>query len=75
MLDGTKLKLLRILHNKTQKQIASFCDITPRYVSGIERGEFIPSQEIYEAYLNCCYGVGEPLTRPKGNRGKRKEVE
>lgn len=70
MLDGYKLKYLRVLHNKTQKQVAEFCDVSKRYITGIERGEFVPSEEIYNAFLNCCYGTGEPLVRKKGARGK-----
>lgn len=68
MLSGDRLKYLRYMHGKTQKQMAQWCDITVRYVAGIERGEFIPSPEIYEAWLNCCYDSGQPISRPRGNR-------
>lgn len=65
MLDGAKLKFLRYMHNKTQKQVADWCDVNLRFVKGVERNEYNPSQEVYEAWLNCIYDIGEPLKREK----------
>lgn len=68
MLSGEKLKFLRYMHGKTQQQIADYCDITVRYVKLIEHNEYHPSEEIYNAWLDCCYGKNTPLKRPQGNR-------
>lgn len=75
MLSGDRLKFLRYMHGKTQKQMAQWCDCTTRYVAGVERGEFIPSEEIYNAWINCVYNVGEPIKRVVKNRKKVKEEE
>lgn len=74
MLNGSKLKYLRIIHNKTQKQVADWCDIGIRYVKSIESGEEIPSEQTYHAFLNCIYGVGKPVPKTKVN-GKKKNIE
>ena len=65
MLDGGKLKFLRYMHNKTQKQVADWCDVNLRFVKGVERNEYSPSQEVYEAWLNCIYDIGSPIKREK----------
>lgn len=65
MLDGAKLKFLRYMHGKTQKQVADWCDVNLRFVKGVEANEYNPSQEVYEAWLNCVYGIGEPIKREK----------
>lgn len=77
MLSGDKLAFLRYTHGKTQQQIADWCDISLRYVKNIEHCEYIPSEEIYNAWLNCIYGIGEPIKRNniQGGKGKsRKKV-
>lgn len=71
MLDGSKLKFLRYMHNITQDQMAEWCDISKRYVGMVEKNECVPAEEIYNAWLNCCYGVGEPIHREK-TKGSRK---
>lgn len=65
MLDGAKLKFLRYMHGKTQKEVAEWCDVNLRFVKGVERNEYNPSQEVYEAWLNCIYDIGEPIKREK----------
>ena len=73
MLNGSKLKYLRVIHNKTQKQVAEWCDIGIRYVKSIESGEEIPSEYTYNAFLNCIYGVGKPVPKTK-NRNKDEDT-
>lgn len=70
MLSGEKLKFLRYMHGKTQQQIADWCDITRRYVIMIEQNEYSPSDEVYNAWLDCCYGKGKPIKRNQPNRKK-----
>ena len=73
MLSGDKLKHLRILNRKTQKQIADWCNVSTRYVSMVEHGEEQLSDETYRAWLNCINGVGEPLPKtPRYNQTAKK---
>lgn len=67
MLNNTKLRDLRLFHGKTQKQIADFCGTSIRYIKMIEHNERTPAQEMHDAWLNCCYGIGKPLKRTKGD--------
>ena len=69
MLNGDKLRFLRVTHGIRQKDMADWCAMSPRYVSGIERNEYSPSKEIYDAWLNCCYGDGEPIKRSENRHG------
>ena len=74
MLSGDRLKFLRYTHEKTQKDIADWCDVSVRYVGMVESCEEIPSKEVYHAWLNCCYGIGKPLAkRAKPNSKKNNE--
>ena len=74
MLSGDKIKFLRYSHNKSQKQVAEWCNVSTRYIGMIEKGEEIPSEETYKAILNCIYGVGKPLSKtPRYNQKKAKE--
>ena len=70
MLSGEKLKFLRYMHGKTQQQMANWCDITRRYVIMIEQNEYSPSEEVYNAWIDCCYGKGKPIKRDQPNRKK-----
>ncbi|MCD8398656.1 MAG: helix-turn-helix domain-containing protein [Lachnospiraceae bacterium] len=73
MLDGSKLKFLRYTHNKTQAEVAAFCDVSIRAIKMFESNERKPSEEVYAAYLNCIYDVGKPLGNRPNKRGKKKE--
>lgn len=73
MLSGEKMKFLRYTHNITQVQMAEWCDMSERYVGMIEKNEYKPSDEIYQAWLNCCYGQGEPIKR-EIKKGAKKAV-
>ena len=76
MLSGDRLKFLRYTHEKTQKDIADWCNVTTRYVGMVESGEEIPSKEVYHAWLNCCYNIGKPLPKtPRYNTKKAKEAK
>lgn len=67
MLSGEKLKFLRYTHGITQVKMSEWCDISERYVGMIEHNQFKPSKEVYDAWINCCYGVGKPL-KPRANK-------
>ena len=75
MLSSDKLKFLRYTHGVTQKQMAKWCDVTVRYIAGIEGGEYLPAEDVYNAWIDCCYGVGQPIKRDTKNRKKSVEEE
>ena len=52
MLSGEKLQFLRITHKITQM---------------IEHNDRQPSPEVYNAMINCIYGIGKPLKKNKSN--------
>ena len=47
MLSGDKLKSLRIINHKTQKQIAEWCNVSIRYVGMVEHGEEFRKRQIF----------------------------
>lgn len=63
MLSADKLRFLRIENHVTQADMAEWCDISIRFVGMIEHGEDNPSEEVYKAWLNRCYGIGKPLAK------------
>lgn len=73
MLDGEKLKFLRYIHGKTQKQVAEWCDLNIRTVKGVEANEYGLSDETYQAWLNCIYDIGKPLKRDKPTQEQKEE--
>lgn len=74
MLSGDKLKFLRYTMNKTQKEVAEWCNVSIRYVGMVENNEEIPSEETYKAWLNCIYGIGKPLPKtPRYNQTAKKK--
>jgi transcriptional regulator with XRE-family HTH domain len=75
MLSGDRLKFLRYTHKKTQKEIADWCNVSTRYVGMVESGEEIPSQNVYHAWLNCCYGIGKPLPKVQKANSKKSSTD
>lgn len=74
MLSGDKLKFLRIMHEKTQKEVADFCNVSTRFIGMVEAGQENLSVETYHAFLNCIYGIGKPLSKaPRYNQTRRKK--
>ena len=60
--------------NKTQKEVAEWCNVSIRYVGMVENNEEIPSEETYKAWLNCIYGIGKPLPKtPRYNQTAKKK--
>jgi transcriptional regulator with XRE-family HTH domain len=73
MLAGDRLKFLRYMHGKTQKEVAEWCNVSVRYIGMVEHGDEYMSEETYNAFLNCIYGVGKPLpSTPRANQKKAK---
>lgn len=72
MLSGDRLKFLRYTHNVTQVEMAEWCDVSERFVGMVEHNECKPSQEVYEAWINCCYGIGKPLAKRENKKGVKK---
>lgn len=59
---------------KTLVQVADWCNVSKRYIIYIEQNKEVPSEETYEAYLNCVYGLGKPLPHePRCNQTSRKK--
>lgn len=74
MLSGEQLKFLRYYNGVTQKKVADWCNISPRYVSMVENNEERLSEETYNAWINCIYGVGKPLPKtPRYNQTSKKK--
>lgn len=65
MLDGSKLKFLRYTNGRTQKQIAEWCGCSIRYIKFIESNEMIPSEELYNNFINGIYKIGKPVPKKK----------
>ena len=55
MLDGTKIKLLRLLHNKTQRQVAEGAGVSVRYIKYIEHCQKYPNEEYLQRILDAIY--------------------
>ena len=73
MLSGDKLKFLRYTMGKTQKEVAEWCNVSVRYIGMVEKGEETLSEETYNAWLNCIYGIGKPLPKtPRCNQTAKK---
>lgn len=74
MLSGEQLKFLRIYNGVTQKKLAEWCNISIRYVGMVENNEERLSEETYNAWINCCYGIGKPLPKePRCNQTAKKK--
>lgn len=74
MLSGEQLKFLRYYNSKTQQQVADWCNISIRYVKMVEQNQERPSDETYNAWINCIYGIGKPLPKdPRPNQTSRKK--
>ena len=73
MLSGEQLKFLRIYNGVTQKKVAEWCNISIRYVGMVENNEERLSEETYNAWINCIYGIGKPLPKePRCNQTAKK---
>ena len=74
MLSGEQLKCLRIYNGVTQKKVAEWCNISIRYVGMVENNEERLSEETYNAWINCMYGIGKPLPKePRYNQTAKKK--
>ena len=74
MLSGEQLKFLRIYNGVTQKKVAEWCNISIRYVGMVENNEERLSEETYNAWINCIYGIGKPLPKePRYNQTAKKK--
>ena len=74
MLSGEKLQFLRVTHGITQRQMAEWCGVSTRFIGMIEHNDRQPSPEVYNAMINCIYGIGKPLKKNKSNN-QEKESE
>ena len=74
MLSGEQLKFLRVYNGVTQKKVAEWCNISIRYVGMVESNEETLSEETYNAFINCIYGIGKPLPKePRCNQTAKKK--
>ena len=74
MLDGTVLQRLRMRSGKTLVQVADWCNVSKRYIGMVESNEERLSEETYNAFINCIYGIGKPLPKePRPNQTAKKK--
>ena len=74
MLDGTVLQRLRMRSGKTLQQVADWCNVSKRFIIYVEQNKMLMSEETYQAYLNCIYGIGKPLSQePRPNQTSKKK--
>ena len=74
MLSGEQLKFLRYYNGKTQQQVADWCNVSRRYIIMVEQNEERLSEETYNAFINCIYGIGKPLPKePRPNQTSKKK--
>ena len=74
MLSGEQLKFLRIYNGVTQKKVAEWCNISIRYVGMVENNEERLSEETYNSWIHCIYGIGKPLPKePRCNQTAKKK--
>ncbi len=71
MLSGDRLQFLRIIHNITEKDMAECIGKSDRWVRKIESGEETPTDEVYKAWINTCYGK----IKPDGRKKKKAETK
>ena len=65
---------MRIYNGITQKKVAEWCNISIRYVGMVENNEERLSEETYNAWINCMYGIGKPLPKePRCNQTAKKK--
>ena len=55
MVDGTVLKRIRIIKNKTRKYVAECCGVSERWIESVENSGSNPSEELYTKWINCLY--------------------
>ena len=74
MLSGEQLKFLRVYNGVTQKKVAEWCNVSIRYVGMVESNQERLSEETYNAWINCIYGIGKPLPKePRCNQTAKKK--
>ena len=54
--------------------MAEWCGVSTRFIGMIEHNDRQPSPEVYNAMINCIYGIGKPLKKNKSNN-QEKESE
>lgn len=58
MLDGQKMKHLRLLQNLTQSNVGAVLGCTKNYISILENRKQFCSEEFYQRWLNAIYKLG-----------------
>lgn len=58
MLDGEKMKHLRLLQNLTQTNVGAVLGVSKNYISILENRKQVCSQEWYQRWLNAIYKLG-----------------
>jgi transcriptional regulator with XRE-family HTH domain len=75
MLDGRKLKYLRLLKGYSKKHLAETIGISERWATKIENEGAIPSEEVYQKWLDVLYGKIPLLDRPPKKNGRPPKVK
>ncbi|UZW14333.1 helix-turn-helix transcriptional regulator [Clostridium pasteurianum] len=58
MLDGQKMKHLRLLQNLTQSNVGAVLGCTKNYISILENRKQFCSEEFYQRWLSSIYKLG-----------------
>lgn len=58
MLDGQKMKHLRLLQNLTQSNVGAVLGCSKNYISILENRKQFYSEEWYQRWLNAIYKLG-----------------
>lgn len=59
MLSPEKLKYLRLLHNLNQTDVARRIGATKNYISEVENGKAVYSQEMHDKIVNAIYKASQ----------------
>lgn len=58
------LKWYRFKNNYTQERLAELCNLTPKYISSLERGKFCPSLSKLQKIANALNVEAYELIKP-----------
>jgi transcriptional regulator with XRE-family HTH domain len=73
VLNPSKLKLLRLINDITQKELATEMGVSKNYISMVENGKRGYSQEQHDRYVNAIYKVSADKKKKMLNHSKKDE--
>lgn len=73
MLSGDLLKRLRLSRGISQQQLADAVGKSKRWIAGIERFEFRPTQELHDAMVRAIYDLPDRSKEDPKEKYKRRK--